>query len=52
MSTSISRVLNIASVMLLLAAPVLAQQDTDFAGEDGGRVIGGRRPRRANGHGR
>ncbi|MCB2401811.1 trypsin-like serine protease (plasmid) [Rhizobium ruizarguesonis] len=41
MSTSISRVLNIASVMLLLAAPVLAQQDTDFAGEDGGRVIGG-----------
>ncbi|NEJ20423.1 trypsin-like serine protease [Rhizobium leguminosarum] len=41
MSTSISRVLNIASVMLLLAAPALAQQDTDFAGEDGGRVIGG-----------
>ncbi|RWX25592.1 trypsin-like serine protease [Rhizobium leguminosarum] len=41
MSTSISRILNIASVMLLLAAPVLAQQDTDFAGEDGGRVIGG-----------
>ncbi|MGO7590776.1 trypsin-like serine protease [Rhizobium leguminosarum] len=41
MSTSIRRVLNIASVMLLLAAPVLAQQDTDFAGEDGGRVIGG-----------
>ncbi|MBY5402827.1 trypsin-like serine protease [Rhizobium leguminosarum] len=41
MSTSISRVLNIASVMLLLATPVLAQQDTDFAGEDGGRVIGG-----------
>ncbi|WP_163880929.1 trypsin-like serine protease [Rhizobium laguerreae] len=41
MSTSISRVLNIASVMLLLAAPGLAQQDTDFAGEDGGRVIGG-----------
>ncbi|RUM03823.1 trypsin-like serine protease [Rhizobium chutanense] len=41
MSTSISRVLNIASVMLLLAAPVQAQQDTDFAGEDGGRVIGG-----------
>jgi len=41
MSTSISRVLNIASVMLLLASPVLAQQDTDFAGEDGGRVIGG-----------
>ncbi|TBY57184.1 trypsin-like serine protease [Rhizobium leguminosarum bv. viciae] len=42
MSTSISRILNIASVMLLLAAPVLAQQDTDFAGEDGGRVIGGK----------
>ncbi|WP_028732731.1 trypsin-like serine protease [Rhizobium leguminosarum] len=41
MSTSISRVLNIASVMLLLATPALAQQDTDFAGEDGGRVIGG-----------
>ncbi|MBY5367609.1 trypsin-like serine protease [Rhizobium leguminosarum] len=41
MSTSISRVLTIASVMLLLATPVLAQQDTDFAGEDGGRVIGG-----------
>ncbi|MCW1407549.1 trypsin-like serine protease [Rhizobium sp. 1AS11] len=41
MSTSISRVLNIASVMLLLATPVVAQQDTDFAGEDGGRVIGG-----------
>ncbi|MDC7745393.1 trypsin-like serine protease [Rhizobium binxianense] len=41
MSTSISRVLTIASVMLLLAAPVPAQQDTDFAGEDGGRVIGG-----------
>ncbi|MGR9285807.1 trypsin-like serine protease (plasmid) [Rhizobium leguminosarum] len=41
MSTSISRVLNIASVMLLLASPALAQQDTDFAGEDGGRVIGG-----------
>ncbi|NKL97658.1 trypsin-like serine protease [Rhizobium leguminosarum] len=41
MSTSISRVLNIASVVLLLATPVLAQQDTDFAGEDGGRVIGG-----------
>ncbi|MGR9557651.1 trypsin-like serine protease (plasmid) [Rhizobium leguminosarum] len=41
MSTSISRVLNIASVMLFLAAPALAQQDTDFAGEDGGRVIGG-----------
>ncbi|MBY3153326.1 trypsin-like serine protease [Rhizobium laguerreae] len=41
MSTSISRILNIASVMLLLAAPALAQQDTDFAGEDGGRVIGG-----------
>ncbi|NKL82751.1 trypsin-like serine protease [Rhizobium leguminosarum] len=41
MSTSISKVLNIASVMLLLATPVLAQQDTDFAGEDGGRVIGG-----------
>ena len=41
MSTSISRVLTIASVMLLLAAPALAQQDTNFAGEDGGRVIGG-----------
>ncbi|MGR9250338.1 trypsin-like serine protease [Rhizobium leguminosarum] len=41
MSTSISKVLNIASVMLLLASPALAQQDTDFAGEDGGRVIGG-----------
>ncbi|WP_027665437.1 trypsin-like serine protease [Rhizobium leguminosarum] len=41
MSTSISRVLNIASIVLLLATPVLAQQDTDFAGEDGGRVIGG-----------
>ncbi|QKK27611.1 trypsin-like serine protease [Rhizobium hidalgonense] len=41
MSRSISRVLNIASVMLLLATPALAQQDTDFAGEDGGRVIGG-----------
>ncbi|MFS8145790.1 trypsin-like serine protease [Rhizobium sp. BR 249] len=41
MSTSISRVLNIAAVLLLLASPVLAQQDTDFAGEDGGRVIGG-----------
>ncbi|MGO8072745.1 trypsin-like serine protease [Rhizobium leguminosarum] len=41
MSTSISRILNIASVMLLLATSVLAQQDTDFAGEDGGRVIGG-----------
>ncbi|TCA84997.1 trypsin-like serine protease [Rhizobium leguminosarum] len=41
MSTSISRVLTIASVMLLLATPALAQQDTDFAGEDGGRVIGG-----------
>ncbi|MGR9257731.1 trypsin-like serine protease [Rhizobium leguminosarum] len=41
MSTSISRILNIASVMLLLASPVLAQQDTNFAGEDGGRVIGG-----------
>ncbi|RWX09060.1 trypsin-like serine protease [Rhizobium hidalgonense] len=41
MSRSISRVLTIASVMLLLAAPALAQQDTDFAGEDGGRVIGG-----------
>ncbi|RUM26958.1 DUF4384 domain-containing protein [Rhizobium vallis] len=41
MSTSISKVLNIASVMLLLATPLLAQQDTDFAGEDGGRVIGG-----------
>ncbi|MBP2489813.1 secreted trypsin-like serine protease [Rhizobium leguminosarum] len=41
MSTSISRILNIASVMLLLATPALAQQDTNFAGEDGGRVIGG-----------
>ncbi|MBB4524492.1 UNVERIFIED_ORG: secreted trypsin-like serine protease [Rhizobium sophorae] len=41
MSTSISRILTIASVMLLLAAPALAQQDTNFAGEDGGRVIGG-----------
>ncbi|PDT04862.1 peptidase C14 [Rhizobium chutanense] len=41
MSTSISRVLTIVSVMLLLVPPVLAQQDTDFAGEDGGRVIGG-----------
>ncbi|MGR9425818.1 trypsin-like serine protease [Rhizobium leguminosarum] len=41
MSTSISRILNIATVMLLLATPALAQQDTDFAGEDGGRVIGG-----------
>ncbi|MEI1248071.1 trypsin-like serine protease [Rhizobium aouanii] len=41
MSTSISRILNIASVMLLLASPALSQQDTDFAGEDGGRVIGG-----------
>ncbi|RFB82313.1 peptidase C14 [Rhizobium leguminosarum bv. trifolii] len=41
MSASISRVLTIASVVLLLAAPALAQQDTDFAGEDGGRVIGG-----------
>ncbi|OWV84189.1 peptidase C14 [Rhizobium sp. R635] len=41
MSTSISRVLNIAAVTMLLASPVLAQQDTDFAGEDGGRVIGG-----------
>ncbi|MGO8146857.1 trypsin-like serine protease [Rhizobium leguminosarum] len=41
MSTSISRILNIASVMLLLASAALAQQDTDFAGEDGGRVIGG-----------
>ncbi|MFS2174471.1 trypsin-like serine protease [Rhizobium pisi] len=41
MSTSISRILNVAAVMLLLASPVLAQQDTDFAGEDGGRVIGG-----------
>ncbi|UVD59388.1 trypsin-like serine protease (plasmid) [Rhizobium sp. Pop5] len=41
MSTPISRVLNIAAVLLLLASPVLAQQDTDFAGEDGGRVIGG-----------
>ncbi|MEF3128339.1 trypsin-like serine protease [Rhizobium leguminosarum] len=41
MSTSISRILNIASAMLLLASPVFAQQDTNFAGEDGGRVIGG-----------
>ncbi|TBZ24634.1 trypsin-like serine protease [Rhizobium leguminosarum] len=41
MSTSISRILNIASVMLLLGSPALAQQDTDFAGEGGGRVIGG-----------
>ncbi|EJC85650.1 secreted trypsin-like serine protease [Rhizobium leguminosarum bv. trifolii WSM2297] len=41
MSASISRILTIASVVLLLASPVLAQQDTDFAGEDGGRVIGG-----------
>ncbi|MGZ2487089.1 secreted trypsin-like serine protease [Rhizobium pisi] len=41
MSTSISRILNVAAVTLLLASPVLAQQDTDFAGEDGGRVIGG-----------
>ncbi|PDS45857.1 peptidase C14 [Rhizobium anhuiense] len=41
MSTSISRVLTIASVMLLVTSPALAQQDTDFAGEDGGRVIGG-----------
>ncbi|MBB3914801.1 trypsin-like serine protease [Rhizobium fabae] len=41
MSTSISRILNVAAVMVLLASPALAQQDTDFAGEDGGRVIGG-----------
>ncbi|MBY3270026.1 trypsin-like serine protease [Rhizobium laguerreae] len=41
MSTSISRILNFTAVMLLLASPALAQQDTDFAGEDGGRVIGG-----------
>ncbi|MDR9782995.1 trypsin-like serine protease [Rhizobium redzepovicii] len=41
MSASISSILNVAAVMLLLASPVLAQQDTDFAGEDGGRVIGG-----------
>ncbi|MBX4891201.1 trypsin-like serine protease [Rhizobium bangladeshense] len=41
MSTSISRILNVAALLLLLASPVLAQQDTDFAGEDGGRVIGG-----------
>ncbi|MBB3134634.1 secreted trypsin-like serine protease [Rhizobium pisi] len=41
MSTSISRILNVAAIMLLLASPALAQQDTDFAGEDGGRVIGG-----------
>ncbi|MBY3189070.1 trypsin-like serine protease [Rhizobium leguminosarum] len=41
MSTSISRILNVTAVMLLLASPAVAQQDTDFAGEDGGRVIGG-----------
>ncbi|MBY5720044.1 trypsin-like serine protease [Rhizobium leguminosarum] len=41
MSTSISRILNVTAVMLLLGSPALAQQDTDFAGEDGGRVIGG-----------
>ncbi|NKM12363.1 trypsin-like serine protease [Rhizobium laguerreae] len=41
MSTSISRILNVMAVMLLLGSPALAQQDTDFAGEDGGRVIGG-----------
>ena len=41
MSTSISSILNVAAALLLLASPVLAQQDTDFAGEDGGRVIGG-----------
>ncbi|API56503.1 peptidase C14 (plasmid) [Rhizobium leguminosarum] len=41
MSTSISRILNVTAVMLLLASPALSQQDTDFAGEDGGRVIGG-----------
>ncbi|MBY5821769.1 trypsin-like serine protease [Rhizobium leguminosarum] len=41
MSTSISRILNVTAVMLLLASPTLAQQDTNFAGEDGGRVIGG-----------
>ena len=41
MSASISSILNVAAVMLLLASPVLAQQDTYFAGEDGGRVIGG-----------
>ncbi|MBY5744835.1 trypsin-like serine protease [Rhizobium leguminosarum] len=41
MSTTISRILNVTAVMLLLASPALAQQDTDFAGEDGGRVIGG-----------
>ncbi|MBB4213228.1 secreted trypsin-like serine protease [Rhizobium sp. BK212] len=46
MSTSISRVLTIASVMLLLTSPALAQQDTDFAGEDGGRVIGGQAARK------
>ncbi|MBY5817812.1 trypsin-like serine protease [Rhizobium leguminosarum] len=41
MNTSISRILNVTAVMLLLGSPALAQQDTDFAGEDGGRVIGG-----------
>ncbi|MBY5333581.1 trypsin-like serine protease [Rhizobium leguminosarum] len=41
MSTPISRILNVTAVMLLLGSPALAQQDTDFAGEDGGRVIGG-----------
>ncbi|MBY5835874.1 trypsin-like serine protease (plasmid) [Rhizobium leguminosarum] len=41
MNTSISRILNVTAVMLLLGFPALAQQDTDFAGEDGGRVIGG-----------
>ncbi|MDU0361415.1 trypsin-like serine protease [Rhizobium sp. 25PS6] len=41
MSTSISRILNVTAIMLLLGSPALAQQDTDFAGEDGGRVIGG-----------
>ncbi|MBY3100136.1 trypsin-like serine protease [Rhizobium laguerreae] len=41
MSTSISRIPNVMAVMLLLGSPALAQQDTDFAGEDGGRVIGG-----------
>ncbi|NKK62256.1 trypsin-like serine protease [Rhizobium leguminosarum bv. viciae] len=41
MSTSISRILNVTAVMLLLGSPALSQQDTDFAGEDGGRVIGG-----------
>ncbi|OWV70542.1 peptidase C14 [Rhizobium sp. R634] len=46
MSTSISSILNVAAALLLLASPVLAQQDTDFAGEDGGRVIGGQAARK------